>query len=86
MPGMLTPALVSHGLAAAAFLALAGVLAAGWRGRQAGAWLIAAAVATALWGVALAAHAAWRPAALLLLAEPLRQAAWMAFLLQVLAA
>ena len=86
MPGTLTPALVSHGLAAAAFLALAGVLAAGWRGRQAGAWLIAAAVATALWGAALAAHAAWRPAALLLLAEPLRQAAWMAFLLQVLAA
>ncbi len=86
MSGTLSPALVSHGLAAAAFAALAGVLVAGWRGRQAGAWLIGAAVATSLWGGALAAYAAWHPATVLLSVEPLRHGAWMAFLLQVMAA
>ncbi len=80
------PALVSYGLAAAAYVALAGVLAAGRRGRPGGEWLLGAAVATALWGVALAAYVGWRPAGLLLLAEPVRHAGWLAFLLWVLAA
>jgi putative PEP-CTERM system histidine kinase len=80
-------ALISFGLAALAFSALAGLLVIGWKGRLAAALLLAAALASAGWALASAAAVAWDarllPVAGLL--EVLRSASWFALLLALLA-
>jgi len=74
--------LASYITAAAAFLAVTGLLAVGWRGQRTGALLIVATAASTSWGVLLA-WAEWTHTLdiyWLLLAEALRYGAWLAFL------
>ena len=69
---------ITYALAAVAYLALAAVLGAGWRGRRVGLRLIVAVGATALWA-AVAAASEWSHGidrGWLLLAEQLRLGAW----------
>ncbi len=70
----------SYGAAALAYLALAALFAAGWRGRSEGLWLIGAVAATALWATTVAVAAAGYavPARVEALAELLRGVAWLA--------
>jgi putative PEP-CTERM system histidine kinase len=74
--------LASYITAAAAFLAVTGLLAVGWRGQRTGALLIVATAVSMAWG-ALLAWAEWVHALdiyWVLLAEALRYGAWLVFL------
>ncbi|HEX5952722.1 MAG TPA: PEP-CTERM system histidine kinase PrsK, partial [Rhodanobacteraceae bacterium] len=72
----------SYIAAAAVFLAVTGVLVAGWRGQRTGALLVIATTTSMLWGVLLA-WAEWQhalPIYWLLSGEVLRYGAWLTFL------
>jgi len=76
---------VSYGIAAAAFAALAGLLAASWRGKFQGALLAAAAAASALWAVSSAyATATNEYVALADFLEIVRDGLWLLFLWKLL--
>jgi putative PEP-CTERM system histidine kinase len=73
--------IASYLTAAAAFLAVTGLLAVGWRGQRIGALLILATTVSALWGVFLA-YAEWQhniAVTWLMLVEVLRYGAWLTF-------
>ena len=75
---MLSPGLVSYGLAATGFLLLTLLLLTSWEGRSQGVRLVVACGVTALWAALLAtgSSAVPVPAPLMLLAEVLRYGAW----------
>lgn len=78
--------LVSNSAATVAFLALALVLLAGWKGRPQGALLFVASVITGVWAAA-GAYDAWRPSQagpVIHVLEVLRSGAWIAFLFVIL--
>lgn len=79
--------MISYSVAALAFLALSLVMLTGWRGRLQGALLTSAAVITVAWAVAAAYNASsgYPPTLLVPLAEIVRDAAWLVFLLRLLA-
>ncbi len=79
-------ALVSHSIAAVAFLALTVLLALSWQRGAIGAVLLSACAVTALWAAA-SAYDAWRGGSLVALVgvlEVLRTAGWLCFLLGLL--
>ncbi|MCA1979740.1 MAG: PEP-CTERM system histidine kinase PrsK [Thiobacillus sp.] len=84
-PTLFLLAVVGYGLAAAAYLGLAGLIVASWRRRPQGRLLVLAAVLTAVWA-GVSAFAAWGvlPAMLQLPAEVARNAAWLALLFYIL--
>ncbi len=83
---ILLSAAIGYGLAALAWLALAGLIVAGWRSRPQGRLLLAAAALTALWGAVFSAFA-WqqRPPESLRILEVVRIGTWLALLLHILA-
>ncbi len=77
---------ISYGTACIAFALLSAILVAGLRRGPVGAWLLAASVAAAVWaGVTAYAQWAGGPALAMWLADDLRAAAWLAFLVALLA-
>ena len=76
-----------YGLSAVAGFGLSVLLATAWRGRQEGGLLLFAVVVSTLWSVlsALQANSGYVSSVFLVAAELLRDAAWLAFLLVVLA-
>lgn len=78
----MTASVLSYAIATVAFLALAVVLAIGWRGRATGLLFLVAALASALWsGLYVAAPLSDTiPLRLPIVGELLRDAAWLAFL------
>ncbi len=78
--------LISYGTACVAYAALSALLVSGLRRGPIGAWLLAAALATMLWaGVSAWALYGDGPSLAMALASDLRTAAWLAFLVTVMA-
>lgn len=79
---------VSYSVSAAAFLVLSMILLTSWRGRLQGALLLVACIATVLWSLVAATGAVMKvpPLFVVSLFEVLRDAAWFAFVLKLLAA